>query len=745
MMWGNLLEKAKGLAENLDKQLNESVGLEADPKGHGGTTPSTVPAAAVVGSTSSSSNHLLFNATPSEAAPTASSKLEPIPQDTTDSNNAWNDNFDFDEAEEEIEETPTSSPGKDAKPQLDAIHVEAKEDTATATANSDPAAGTPLVTPATVDASSLVPVEDASTLQSSIQPSFQPDDEEPIGSGWDGGDDNLDLDLEDEQQDDFQNSNEENPGEIPSGETANAIDSAVDDPTRGTWTTTDPVPLAEVVESEPPVMIPTDEPAKPARVSSSPVELDVQTEKNLPTFSSKKGPAAFGSMFSSLANTAEAFAHQAETLGKGNSGVASIFSAFPLASSAPSRIPETDDGMYDESASGWAEETDNLELEDTEAVVSNESTMKQNETVEARNGDMGSNNGPIVDVKDMLPHTDELTQPHLQSSEPLTLPPVQVLSQSSLAVGSPMPVMDVEADARYQQLLEQLRLRENQLSNKSNQLTELQQMMEQQEKELKQKLAETKEEAKKRILSAKERCEAAEAKVQALQTAQSSDSASQTKLIQALREEGEKLAHKQSAMEQAVRAARTESRNFQEQLEIEQEAKNKGLQKIAKLESDLKSTKELLSSARKGELQASKLEQELMTVRSDADMKAATILSLQQQVKELTAEGKEWQLLLEKARKEAQKEVQHETKTLRREHNDIISDLETKLRTTEREAGVREDALRHEVSELRKRWEDAVRRADGMCEKEKACHRVRAMHCLTNFPLVVLPFRFYVC
>ena len=51
---------------------------------------------------------------------------------------------------------------------------------------------------------------------------------------------------------------------------------------------------------------------------------------------------------------------------------------------------------------------------------------------------------------------------------------------------------------------------------------------------------------------------------------------------------------------------------------------------------------------------------------------------------------------------------------MRREHNDLIGDLELKLRTSEREAGVREDALRHEVAEIRKRWQDAVRRADGM-------------------------------
>ena len=77
-----------------------------------------------------------------------------------------------------------------------------------------------------------------------------------------------------------------------------------------------------------------------------------------------------------------------------------------------------------------------------------------------------------------------------------------------------------------------------------------------------------------------------------------------------------------------------------------------------------------------------------------------------------------WQM--EKVRKLATQEANKEKKTLRREHNDVIADLETKLRTTEREAGVREDALRHEVSELRKRWQDAVRRADGKCEAKRS-------------------------
>lgn len=45
----------------------------------------------------------------------------------------------------------------------------------------------------------------------------------------------------------------------------------------------------------------------------------------------------------------------------------------------------------------------------------------------------------------------------------------------------------------------------------------------------------------------------------------------------------------------------------------------------------------------------------------------------------------------------------------------MFSDLESKLQTSECEANVCKDALRHEVSALRKRWQDAVHQAEGGC------------------------------
>eukprot|EP00980_Cylindrotheca_fusiformis_P017831 scaffold5649_cov130-Cylindrotheca_fusiformis.AAC.6 len=277
-----------------------------------------------------------------------------------------------------------------------------------------------------------------------------------------------------------------------------------------------------------------------------------------------------------------------------------------------------------------------------------------------------------------------------------------------------METVDITQDPRYLKLQQELQLRERQLTNKAEQLGQLQDMWENQEQELRQKIQDTKEEAKKRIAKARERCEAAEARLKQSATHGAQSSAQQDQLIADLRSEGEALARKQSQMEQTVRAAHGEIRELKAQLADEIAAKDKANGKIVKLEAELKDTKDSLKAARKGESQAGQLENDLLAARSESEMKSTTILSLQQQVKELTAEGVELKEEIEKTRKSAAQEAQQAKKSMRREHNDVISDLEAKLRTTEREAGVREDALRHEVTELRKRWEDAVRRADAL-------------------------------
>ena len=265
-----------------------------------------------------------------------------------------------------------------------------------------------------------------------------------------------------------------------------------------------------------------------------------------------------------------------------------------------------------------------------------------------------------------------------------------------------------------QSLLQQ---REDQLVSKTEQLTTIQAMHDSEKEELRIIIQNTKEEAKKRIQKAKERVEQTEAKLKTLAAAQNSsagDAAQQAEIVAALREEGEKLARKQAEMEKAVRSAKGEARQLRESLEEETFAKEAALSQVAKLEADLKSTQENLAAARKGETLAGKLETELQQAKEEMERKSSTILSLEQQVKELKTKIKDLSDELEAAKKGAFIETQREQQKLRKEHNETISDLEKKLRVTERDAALREDTLRHEVDELRKRWQDAVRRADAL-------------------------------
>jgi len=263
----------------------------------------------------------------------------------------------------------------------------------------------------------------------------------------------------------------------------------------------------------------------------------------------------------------------------------------------------------------------------------------------------------------------------------------------------------------------QLEQREGQLASKSSQITSLTLQHESESTQLRQIITETKEEAKKRILRARERVEDMQTKLtEALKRAESAggDSREQEQIIKALREEGEGLARKQSQMEQAVRNARGEARELKELLEMEKETKEAALKKIEGLEKEVKSFKEELSAARKGESLSKKLEAELVTAKEESEKQRATNLVLEQQLKELREENKSLRKDVEDAKAGAALESERESNKLKKERDDMLSDLENKLRTSEREANAREDALRHEVTELRKRWQDAVRRAEDL-------------------------------
>jgi len=363
-------------------------------------------------------------------------------------------------------------------------------------------------------------------------------------------------------------------------------------------------------------------------------------------------------------------------------------------------------------------ETEKHAEETTEQVVEappveSETTMPEQEHVEREVS-------PVEPTKEESPADESFA---LQSQAEMDDKVLQLQEENQMAVAL--------LQSQMEDLQIQLGQREDQLTSKAEQLTTMQAMFESEKDELRKKIADTKEEAKRRILKAKERVEAMEKRL--ANASKSADEAgAQSEIIAALREEGEKLARKQSEMEKAVRAAKGETRDLREQLDAETASKDKALAKIASLEAELKKTKEDLTAARKGESQVVKLDAELLSMKEECERKATTNLSLEQQVKELKAENKELRTEVEQARRGAELEKQDESKKLKKEHNDLLSDLENKLRTSEREANLREDALRHEVAEIRKRWQDAVRRADGKCG---ACFVLTYLRQLLSLPL----------
>ena len=261
-----------------------------------------------------------------------------------------------------------------------------------------------------------------------------------------------------------------------------------------------------------------------------------------------------------------------------------------------------------------------------------------------------------------------------------------------------------------------LRLREGQLASKSEQIASLSAQHELEISQLRHALSETKEEARKRVTKSRERVEEMQARL--AEATRRADAAGglgqgQSDLIAELRVEGEKLARKQGQMEQLVRNARGEARDLEERLEIETTAREKEAARADALEKEVKVLKEGLSSARKGESQSKKLEGELVAAREESEKHRASNMVLDQQLKEIRDENRSLRKEVQEARSGAALELEGESNKLRKERDDMLGDLEGKLRTSEREANVREDALRHEVSELRKRWQDAVRRAEG--------------------------------
>jgi hypothetical protein len=750
-MWNNWVEKAKVMASDIDKQLNEAVGIDADS-----STANTGAGASGTNDNNAASS--------SATAPTAT-ELK-----VTDDDDVWNDDFDFDDNELVTEndskaaqkdvtatsveaappdvdvastepETPTSPelstssiPEKEVEiessPQSVASSSPAKEEAEQQNTEDQaiPSAATPAVAsmedtaPNKLDRAPTTTPKEEAPQQSPQSTALA---ETPAEAGWDeDGDDDMEF-------------SETNQNAETSPTTATPATPPRSESPQPTEPDSPPDPGAALAKASQMMFgtfgrggnqqsaTPAEEPA-PANDDAS--EIKPHTAGRV------------GGLFSS-------FAHRAE------GGVSSLLNA-----AAHLAVEDDSDKVMNKAKSEndlgtmneW-DEPDDLDITEHDGnaeasvvasasqdtakddkelppvtITESESSTRLDEALEIQSAELIQNTltKSVTTVASTDDAVDGLADSFEEVSGPAHLSQQECIQQeekAAISIDANVPVTNIEDDPRYKQLQEALRQREDQLANKAEQLNELQNLMESQEQDFKQKLQDTKEEAKKRIQRAKERCEAAEARLRLSASAGSEDAAKQELIISELRAEGEALAMKQMAMEQSVRAAKAETRELREHLQDETTAKDKALEKVKSLEAELKATKDSLNAARKGESLSSKLENDLMAARSDAEMKANTILSLQQHIKELTSESKDLKDEIEKIRKAAAHEAQQEKTNMRREHTGLISDLEQKLRTTEREAGVREDALRHEVAELRKRWQDAVRRADGKLFSSRRC------------------------
>ncbi|KAL3925302.1 MAG: hypothetical protein SGILL_000508 [Bacillariaceae sp.] len=791
-MWNNWVEKAKVMAADIDHQLNEAVGADADPDNITSTTAAATTAAA-----SSATNH--HNSSAASAVITTATKLavtQDDDDDDDDDDDVWNDDFDFDDDEK----------GNDAKSGNDSKVEQSKEDGSVLTAEIPPP----------VDARTPSAATTAAAAKDYVSPqqhlfAKQDVEAEPELSRFSSQIKEDAAIIEDEgETSPLPSSTHTAPAPVERQETSNdepphpslAISALDETPAEAGWEEygDDDIEISETnneEEEQDPAPVVALPPASPPKRPSSPKELEKPSEPaealgmaSQPMFSSfgggggvvehtesevtpkeastndpgegdgEKPPqsSAVGGIFSNIAHRAEGIAHRAE------GGVSSLLTAAAhltidgqdesdkektadasentlpsatisnLISAAAGAVENVADGRdevksendFDADDDDEWDEMDVLDITEQDGVGEPivASTKQNKEIITPVTISESTLSTPLEQDADVhiggvatTPTKSTTLSPSADDSverETESVVKESPMSQAPVATTAAMTsIGNIEDDPRYKQLQDALRQREDQLANKAEQWNELQNLMEAQEQDYKQKLQDTKEEAKKRIQRAKERCEAVESKLRLNSTSGSEDAAKQEQIISALREEGEALAMKQAAMEQAVRGAKGETRELRENLEDEIALKEKALEKVKSLEAALKGTKDSLSAARKGESQAGKLENDLMSARSDSETKANTILSLQQHIRELTSESKDLKDEIAKIRKSAAHEAQQEKTSMRREHNDLLTDLETKLRTTEREAGVREDALRHEVAELRKRWQDAVRRADG--------------------------------
>merc|ERR1712238_622571 len=100
---------------------------------------------------------------------------------------------------------------------------------------------------------------------------------------------------------------------------------------------------------------------------------------------------------------------------------------------------------------------------------------------------------------------------------------------------------------------------------------------------------------------------------------------------------------------------------------------------------------------------ANKLDSDLLLSRESSEKTSSVVLSLEAEVKELKISRKDMKKDMEYAIEEKKFLYDAEIAELRREKDHLLQDLELKLNMNEKEAHTREDTMRHEIGELRRR------------------------------------------
>lgn len=245
------------------------------------------------------------------------------------------------------------------------------------------------------------------------------------------------------------------------------------------------------------------------------------------------------------------------------------------------------------------------------------------------------------------------------------------------------------------------KIQETQLTSQAQSLSTMTQEHYNEKSNLESQILHVKEEAKKRIARAKDRVHNA-----------TNDVESKDKVIDELRSEGDKLSIAKGTIEQLCRQAKNEVRELQTYNQELNEHNSQLQSKLSSTKSEVDALTKELNDAKKYIEKCATLEHTVHMLKEENTTFTHQKQTQEQQIQQLKHSLQEYQQEYQQNDALKQIESSKEIENIHKEKDDIRSDLERKLRLQEREANAREDALRNEMEELRKRWQDAVRRAD---------------------------------